>query len=249
VEVAEVQLIPGSDLGNPDMRKALFCRVRVNKFDFYLVAVHLKSSRSAADRALRNEQAEAITRFLRRKLTRGGERDVLIVGDYNMIPPDDDGENDQENFETLGTQGYIRFISSEELVGQASHINNKGELSNLLDGYGISKDHTTEYVPDSLEILPLHKKFNMSLLNFSRQVSDHLPLVASFEADHDDDPDRFDWGPFAAWSQRSSVLAEPPASAADAVQYLELQPTRSSSQLQCRPRCCRLGWRTRHRCR
>ncbi len=205
VQIADEQLIPRSDIGDSDNRKAFFCRVKINEFDFFLVAVHLKSSRSGSDRAIRNRQAAAIARFLQSQLADSSERDVLIVGDYNMIP-----NQDQTNFETLGMDGYLQFISSEELES-GSHIGRDGELGNLLDGYAISRDHTSEYAPGTLEILPLHEEMDLTLLEFSEQVSDHLPLVATFNIDRDDDQDRFDWSPFFARSRVSMMLAEPSA--------------------------------------
>ena len=42
---------------------------------------------------------------------------MLVVGDYNMIP----GE-DAATFQRLNPSGFLRFISSTDLVGQSSHL-------------------------------------------------------------------------------------------------------------------------------
>ena len=81
---------------------------------------------------------------------------------------------------------FLRFISSEELSGQFTHIGSTGP-GNLLDGYAISRQHTSEYIADSLQVLPLHQILGLTLTEYSDQVSDHLPLEARFRITEDDD--------------------------------------------------------------
>lgn len=47
------EFIPGTDLGDPNKRKAFSTNMKVGKFDFLLVGTHLKSGRSAPYQAIR----------------------------------------------------------------------------------------------------------------------------------------------------------------------------------------------------
>lgn len=197
IEVDQRRFVPGSDAGQPNrLRKALSARVRAGNFDFLLVALHLKSGRSSQERATRTTQLGAIRNFISQRTQATGERDVLVVGDYNMVP-----DQDQVNFDALspGPAGFMRFISTEELAlppgqptrFQTSHISGcpQGKpRGNLLDGFAIARAGTeSEYVADSLELLPLHELLGMSCTAYKATVSDHLPLVARFKTDLGDD--------------------------------------------------------------
>ncbi len=199
VAVSNVQLIPGSDDNNNRLRRALAANVRVGQFDFILIGVHMKASRPADDRTAqptRTRQARTIANFIRRE-TRGVEKDVLVIGDYNMIP----GE-DNVNFSAMspgrGRNEFLRYISTESLSGQTSHIsrcNGNQVRGNLLDGFAISRGFTREYVARSLRIISFNDTsifasdtgtpFNCT--TYRGFVSDHFPLVATFQINRDDD--------------------------------------------------------------
>lgn len=193
VDLSGGELIDGSDDGDADLRKALAARVRVGRFDFILITVHMKSARSQQDRATRTRQATAIARFIERQ-TAGAEKDVLVVGDYNMIPGPDD-----VNFRALSpgpnSNEFLRYVSTEALVGQASHISScNPRRGNLLDGYAISRLHTREFRPNSLRLItmtdPVFRQEGGGLPNcatYTGLISDHLPLVARFRVTSDDD--------------------------------------------------------------
>ncbi len=181
VAVTNVALLDGSDDGNSGLRKALTADVRVGLFDFKLIALHLKSGRGSAERQTRSRQAAVIRSFIE-LATGAAEKDVLIVGDYNMIPGQDD-----QNFADMNPAGFVRFVSSEGLVGQFSHIGSGGTPGNLLDGYAVSADHAREYIEKSLRIIRADQVLGLTLAQFDAEVSDHLPVVARFRASLDDD--------------------------------------------------------------
>jgi len=80
VTVSNLRLIPGSDAGSANLRKALSATVRIGQFDFILIAVHMKAGRptngsSADPRIIRNREATAIGNFIN-TATHGVEKDV-----------------------------------------------------------------------------------------------------------------------------------------------------------------------------
>lgn len=194
IGVSNQRLVPDSNAGSSGLRKALAAQFRSGDFDFLLVAVHHKSERTAAARRTRTRQNRAIRTFIEQRAETTGEQDVLVVGDYNMIPV-----QDQVNFDALSPAegGLLRFVSTEEfgLPGgggfQTSHIGScpQGQpAGNLLDGYAIARAGTArEYVADSAEILPLHELLGVTCSDYKARYSDHLPLVARFTTDPPDD--------------------------------------------------------------
>lgn len=170
--------IPNSNLGNPRLRQAFVIDMEVGKFDFTLIAVHLKSSRGISDQKTRDEQAKVIAGFIKDKLDVRQE-DILLVGDFNMIPG-----QDVSNFHHLGGDDMIDFLSSWDLQARFSHILRSGR-ANLLDGFAITKNRTNEYVRGSLRLFPMHWTLKMGREKYRNNVSDHLPFVATFRIDRD----------------------------------------------------------------
>lgn len=198
--VVNAQLIRGSDNNNNRLRKAIAAYVQVGKFDFIVVGVHMKASRGngAPDfpQSTRTRQAQAIARFIDSS-SLWAEKDFLVVGDYNMIPGDDN-INFTELSPGTGQNELLRYVSSESLAGQVSHIGscpNGQARGNLLDGFAISGRFTREYIPNSLRIIPFTDTSiftgangaAFTCANYRGLVSDHFPLVAKFRADTDDD--------------------------------------------------------------
>lgn len=170
------RFIDGSDLGDPRRRKALAVDMQVGRFDFLLIVVHLKSGRSAAEQRIRDDQAKVIGEFIT-GLRAESREDILLVGDFNMIPG-----QDVSNFHHLGGEDLMDFLSSWDLQARYSHILSAGR-ANLLDGFAISRTYSTEYIRGSLRIFPMHWSMDIGRERFRETVSDHLPFVASFRID------------------------------------------------------------------
>lgn len=187
VSVSNPILVEGTDLSEePRSRKALSANVKIGNFDFILIGVHLKSSRDVKSRSQRSRQARAIADFISNEVSEN-ERDILVVGDYNMIPPSDNDQEDYLNFVAMSPTNYLRFISSDFLIGQTSHIRKCNPLDgNLLDGFAISRVYTTEYVAGSTRILSF-PELGRSCASFLSNVSDHRPLISEFRINNDDD--------------------------------------------------------------
>jgi len=182
VTVGESLLVPGSDDGKPSLRKALAARVKAGAFDFLLVVVHFKAGHRGLDQEIRGRQAAAIAAFIGDRM-RGKEKDVLVIGDYNMEP----GE-DAQNFGRLNPDGLLRFVSSEELKGKITHIKScEPRNGSLLDGFAIAAEGTKEYVKGSLAVFPVDRALELDCETYVREVSDQLPLLARFRVTADDD--------------------------------------------------------------
>jgi len=188
ISVGNRRAVPGSEDGQPDrLRKAWAFDVKVRNFDFLLIAVHLKSGRGNAERTVRNRQTLAIARFIRQETVNADEKDVLVVGDYNMVPG-----QDAQNFSNLSpgpaSNEFLRFISAGLGPSHIGRCTNASEFDgNLLDGFAISRKFTREWtgfmrVHQLQALLP-----NMFCQRYQSTVSDHLPLVARFRVSSVDD--------------------------------------------------------------
>ncbi len=180
VEVTNPRFINNSDLGDASRRKALVADVKIGRFDFTLIAVHLKSGRGSRQQKVRDAQCKVIGDFIT-DLRASSREDVLLMGDFNMIP----GE-DVSNFHHLGGDDLMNFLSSWDLQARFSHILPAGR-ANLLDGFAISRTFSTEYIRGSLRLFPMHWTMDMGREKFRSRVSDHLPFVASFRIDRSRD--------------------------------------------------------------
>ncbi|MGH9673149.1 MAG: GMP synthase, partial [Bryobacteraceae bacterium] len=171
--------------GEPSSRKALAANVRIGNFDFVVIGVHLKSGRTNGDRKKRTAQCQVLAKFIA-SATAGAEKDVLVLGDYNMVP-----SQDQANFQALSPAGFLNFVSSP-LDGAASHIQSCNPIKgNLLDGYAIAAAHTREFIAGSLRLIRFQQLgvpcSSFAIPSSPGYVADHLPLVARFRVNLKDD--------------------------------------------------------------
>lgn len=177
IQAQTPNFIEGSDLGDNTKRKAFSLEMKVGKFDFLLIGVHLKSGRNKPEQNIRDQQCKVIGEFITKYREDNPKKPILLMGDFNMIPG-----QDVSNFHHLGGDDIMDFLSSWDLQDRFSHILEKGR-ANLLDGFAITRTYTTEYIRGSLRLFPMHWTMEMGREKFRSQVSDHLPFVASFKID------------------------------------------------------------------
>lgn len=180
VAASNPRLIDGSDLGDPDKRKAFVLDLKIGKFDFTIIVVHLKSGRSLPNQRIRDEQTKVVHSYIK-EVRANGREDIILTGDFNMIPG-----QDISNFHFLGGDDVVDFLSSWDLQARFSHILNKGR-ANLLDGFAITRTFSKEYVRGSLRLFPMHWSMDIGRESYKDDVSDHLPFVATFRIDRDRD--------------------------------------------------------------
>ena len=176
VEVSNVKLIPGSEGNYGNGRQAVQADIKIGKFKAILIGVHLKSGRERREQQLRDSQCMLIGQHIAELRQTPGlkRRTILLMGDFNMIPG-----QDVSNFHHLGGDDLMDFVSCWDLQDRFSHILEKGR-ANLLDGFAVSRTFSTDYVRGSLRLFPMHWTMGIGREAFKKQVSDHLPFVASF---------------------------------------------------------------------
>ncbi len=176
VEVNNAHLIPGSEGDYANGRRAIQADIQIGKFKAILIAVHLKAGRDRPEQEKRDSQCVAIGQHIAQLRQTPGlkRRAILLMGDFNMIPG-----QDVSNFHHLGGDDIMDFVSCWDLQERYSHILEKGR-ANLLDGFAVSRTYSTDYVRGSLRLFPMHWTLNKGREAFKKEVSDHLPFVASF---------------------------------------------------------------------
>jgi hypothetical protein len=176
--------VVGTDLNETRHRQVCAVTAAIGEFDFVLATVHYKSG--TAGKKVRVQQSNATAAFIR-GATLFGERDVLLIGDYNMFP-----KRDSKAFSALSPTGFLRFLTTEELCDSnglnctGTHISGSS-LGNMLDGYAISGNFVNEYVEGSFERVELHTQMGKTLGQFRSDVADHLPVRAKFDTSGPDD--------------------------------------------------------------
>ncbi|MEW8051098.1 MAG: endonuclease/exonuclease/phosphatase family protein [Candidatus Thiodiazotropha sp.] len=184
VTVSTPMFLHGTNLRKKGYRNAIIAKAKVGEFDFILIGLHLKAGRGKTNSLYRDRQLAFISGYIQGVL-QGSEKDILVIGDYNMIPGDD-----FSNFTTLNSDKSLRYVSSEDLIGQGTHISCEGDnvrIGNLLDGYGFTNIDDPEYQENSLRIIQMHTLLGLSLKNYQRKVTNHLPVIAEFNVDMNND--------------------------------------------------------------
>ena len=186
----EVTLVPDSaqelntrdkfDFGNgcadEGLRRPVAARFKAGEFDFWAIGVHLKSRRGEAPctTQIRTEQCKDLTAEIDKLIAASGERDVLIVGDFNERPG-------HESFQALADAGFTSQMTT--LMPQSakgSYVKNfELEKSvDLIDQVMIRPADTKEVVPNSAYIMPLASGDEAK--KYIIEQSDHVPMCVSF---------------------------------------------------------------------
>jgi hypothetical protein len=177
IEVTNPRFIEGSEGLYDGGRQAFVVDVRAGaRFKAVVIGVHLKSGRDTREQQMRDTQCKVIGEWITALHATPGykQHTILLMGDFNMIPG-----QDVSNFHHLGGDDVMDFASSWDLQDRYSHILESGR-ANLLDGFAVSRRFSTRYIRGSLRLFPMHWTLEMGREKFRREVSDHLPFVASF---------------------------------------------------------------------
>ncbi|MEP2639589.1 GMP synthase [Roseobacter sp.] len=177
ITVSNPRFVEGSEGSYGRGRQALAVDIHIGKLKAIVIGVHLKSGRDRPEQKIRDSQCKVIGDHITQIHQTPGlkRRAIFMMGDFNMIPG-----QDVSNFHHLGGDDTMDFVSSWDLQDRFSHILEKGR-ANLLDGFAVSRNFSTDYIKGSLRLFPMHWTMDMGREAFRRGVSDHLPFVASFK--------------------------------------------------------------------
>jgi len=139
-------------------------------FDFLLAAYHARWAEGDIE-DIQNEVRHVEDVFQSMSAARPGEGDLLVIGDFNLVPSDLDAAISRE-VPTSGT---------------GSTLNGSGERTgNLYDHLVVGDPAATTELVGSVEVLDV-RGVAADNRTFFRTVSDHLPIMARFRVGPDDD--------------------------------------------------------------
>ena len=163
----------GSDTGTGDNRfsrePAFGCFVAGN-FDFMLAPYHATWAEGDID-DISVEGSNIGEVFISMQAAQAGETDLLISGDFNLVPSD-----------------LAAAINREiPTVGSGSTLNGSGDRTqNLYDHLIISDPDETGELIGTAEVIDVRDQ-SADNKTFFKTVSDHLPVVARFNTSVADD--------------------------------------------------------------
>lgn len=190
--VLTVRLINGSNATKSHLAKAITARVRIGNLSFLLIGVQMMEGRSFEARSVRSRQALAVARFIQPQplwsQTRLNKRNVLVIGDYNMILGERTFDDLSPGVKPNELLQYISNRFSSKGISYVSSCINGEPSGKVPDGFGISKNFRFQYVNGSLSIINFNDSkvflseagLPFDCATFKKLVSDHLPLVATF---------------------------------------------------------------------
>ncbi|MHC9544876.1 MAG: endonuclease/exonuclease/phosphatase family protein [Vulcanimicrobiota bacterium] len=157
--------------GEGRLRAPLAVKMKADNFDFTLVVCHMKARFDEQAKEIRSAQADKLNSWIQNKIKDGGEKDVIVVGDFNdflgSIP-----------LKKMESQLY--FVTQEAAErGDYSNI----KFKSLIDQIGVTSTPggaKANYISQSVHMPDIGK-----YPNFVKRISDHRPVVATFRSDID----------------------------------------------------------------
>lgn len=138
---------------------------RAGNFDFTLISVHL----SFTDTKRRRAEAEALAQYAEDLAESTGERDVIVLGDFN-----EQGRGNLHFFESLGWQSLNR---------EPSNLSSTETYDTLL----VQPAHTQEWSGEAGAVEFDETRYNNQDDPAADAVSDHRPVYADFVTNLPDD--------------------------------------------------------------
>ena len=166
-------------------RSPFWATFRAGNFDFTVIVVHLhygtqrpkkEKNKNLAARRLEIRALEGVYDHVEKKVK--PEKDILLVGDFNMPPKDD-------SFKALLNQGNQDLEVTPLFLIEEGDVSNLGSTPYLYDNIFFQQKHVKEYLDSCID------KFHLTYFGGNKRlaslVSDHLPVTAEFRTDLEDD--------------------------------------------------------------
>ena len=165
------------------VRRPLAARLRAGSFDFWIVAVHLKSRREGeCSDLIRRRQVEQMGLAIDRLLEGDGEGDVILSGDFNALP------DDPTTAALRSPGGFVELTRRDRRApgsGTVSYL--IGEYASLIDHLMIRPATMAEWIAGSTVIYDPGRPSEESFHDYTSVFSDHAAVWTSFATDRDDD--------------------------------------------------------------
>ena len=168
--IRDGELYPDAADGNPNdfVRDPYWATFRAGEFDFSVIVVHVDWDDAVAVKRAEIMKLAAVYQHVQE--ANGDEDDVLLVGDFNRNPDDE---------EAYGELLKLPSMTHLFRLPQKSHIKD----SSLYDNIFFQKDYVTEYAGRSGIDKFDETDFGNDDDAASRAVSDHRPVWAVFRID------------------------------------------------------------------
>ncbi len=163
---------PNNGLAFP--RRPFVVSLDIAGFDLRAVILHLKAQNTADDRQRRTQAIAELTNRLDMLLANDGEKDYVLLGDFNDELTDPVSEN---VFGPMldAPQTFTFLTQSLEQSNGYTYI----PFKSMLDHIMITADALDEYGDGQTQILPLETTVPF----YEDNLSDHRPVVADFAVD------------------------------------------------------------------
>lgn len=219
--IASVTLLRSEVLADPSdnwVREPFMGHFRASKgFDFIMSVVHIVWGDTVAQR---RKEVGTLCKKLTRIKAWDGERDVMLVGDFNLEP-------DDKAWEAARKAGWMPLLQGEKMKSMVGD-------THLYDNIWVSRSDTA-----NSEWLGVAGVIHFdTLLNFGsaaetgknaiKELSDHRPTWAMFATDIDDD------------GARGSAEAEESADDAESQDGNNDETGRAGSMMEVAQRCCQI---------
>ncbi len=173
VSVAGVRQLfwSSSAFPRPPLEMMVTASHRGRVFDFRLIVLHLKAGSSASDRERRRQSCLLLKSYLDSVVAAGGDRDVVVAGDWNDRLDAPSADNVFLPF--LQDSLRYRFLTLP-LAGASENASYIG--GSLIDHILVTSDALDEYGTGYTQTLRLDDE----LPSYEADVSDHRPVMAVF---------------------------------------------------------------------
>ncbi len=157
------------------MRAPLVVDMKVDDgFDFTFVVAHLKARFDEKSVAKRKKQAQALNNWLNNHLKECGDKDVIIVGDFNDYVG-------SEALNTMSKGNMLHYATEDAPDGMYSNIRYKS----IIDHAGLTSvtgGATEEYIKGTVDTVN-----EKDYPGYTDSISDHKPVFFKVRTDIDND--------------------------------------------------------------
>ena len=156
-------------------RPGLVLQCKAGNFDWMMMVVHFKSTSrfdSTAEmredsRAVRRQQAEKVRDWAQEIIAKNGEKDIIVVGDFNDYP----ARTKDPTLTALVSSGILNFLT-------ADMISCRNKNWKVIDHIAVSSSARTRYIDGTLFMWNVYDQYPEEV---AEKISDHCPIVAQFD--------------------------------------------------------------------